>query len=47
MKRKEMLVHVDARLARILVTLRLARYSTMGKRKAKASPEPQTEAHRG
>ena len=45
MKRKEVLVHVDARLARILVALRLGRLSKMGRKPAKAAPVPHAEAH--
>jgi hypothetical protein len=45
MKRKEVLVHVDSRLARILVALRLARLSKMGRKTHKAAPVPQTEVH--
>jgi len=46
MKRKEVLVHVDQRLARVLVFLRLGRYSRMGKKTPKPASVPQTEAQR-
>ena len=43
MKRKKVLIHVDSRLALVLVALRLGRYSKMGKRTAKVAPAPTPE----